>query len=178
MEIAIIDIETTGFNPKTDYILEVGIVLLDTNSGEIEPLMNVVTFENGITVEILENCWIINNSSLTVNQVKYGVNFKRISKTIQSIVNKYPVTAFNRKFDIGFLEARGIECNNLYPCPMMEATNVLQLEGKNGSWKYPKVQEAYDYFFPDSGYIEEHRGFDDALHEAQIVYELYKLTNR
>jgi DNA polymerase-3 subunit epsilon len=35
-------------------------------------------------------------------------------------------------------------------------------------------QEAYDFFFGKTDYIETHRGADDAFHEAEIVYELYK----
>jgi DNA polymerase-3 subunit epsilon len=37
------------------------------------------------------------------------------------------------------------------------------------------VEEAFKFFFPESQYIEAHRGADDAKHEAMIVYELYKL---
>jgi hypothetical protein len=35
--------------------------------------------------------------------------------------------------------------------------------------------EAYNHFFPEKNYKELHRGGDDSLHEAEIVYELYKL---
>ena len=38
-----------------------------------------------------------------------------------------------------------------------------------------KHVKAWQHFFPGVDYIEQHRGADDAVHEAQIVYELYKL---
>jgi DNA polymerase-3 subunit epsilon len=41
--------------------------------------------------------------------------------------------------------------------------------------KWPKVEEAWEYFFPDIKYIEAHRALDDAQHEALIAHELYKL---
>ncbi len=42
-----------------------------------------------------------------------------------------------------------------------------------GSYKWPKVEEAWSEFFPDEDYVELHRGADDALHEARIIHELY-----
>ena len=178
MEIAIIDIETTGFSVEYDFIVEVGIVLLDLENGNVRPLINFVTNENGITEDKLRKSWVINNTSLTVEEVRYGVNLKYITKAIQHITNTYPITAFNRKFDIGFLEARRINCPNLYADPMLELTNIIKLPGKNGNYKWPSAQEAYKYFFPNDGYIEIHRALDDAMHEAKIIYELNKLKNK
>jgi len=57
---------------------------------------------------------------------------------------------------------------------MLFATKVCKIPGFYGSWKWPKVQEAWDFLFGKTNYIEKHRGADDALHEAQIVYKLYK----
>lgn len=36
-------------------------------------------------------------------------------------------------------------------------------------------QEAWRHFFGNTGYIEKHRGLDDAIHEAKIVFELHKM---
>lgn len=46
------------------------------------------------------------------------------------------------------------------------------VQGGIGYWQ--KVEEAHLFFFGDVGYIEKHRGADDAFFEAEIVYELYK----
>lgn len=180
-EILVLDIETTGFNTKIDYIVEVGIVKLNLDTGDIQPILNYVVHEDGITEEAIAKSWIVNNSSLTVEQVKYSVNFKRIKDIIQKLADRYPCTAFNRKFDFSFLESRGLTFNQKYPCPMLGLTPIIKLPATNprfGKYKYPKVQEAYDYFFPDNDYVEQHRGFDDAEHEAQIIYKLHCLTNK
>ena len=60
---------------------------------------------------------------------------------------------------------------------MILSTNICKLPNKNGysGYKWPSVEEAFQYFFPYTGYIEKHRGADDAEHEAMIVYELYKM---
>ena len=59
---------------------------------------------------------------------------------------------------------------------MIAATPVVNLPPNPGKStpKWPKVEEAWDFLFGDTGYIESHRALDDAKHEAEIVYELYK----
>ena len=41
-EILVLDIETTGLNPVTDYILELGMVALNLNSGNVTVLFDQV----------------------------------------------------------------------------------------------------------------------------------------
>ena len=57
---------------------------------------------------------------------------------------------------------------------MKIATDVCKIPSMSG-YKWPNVQEAYDFFFGKTDYTELHRGADDAFHEADIVYELYKM---
>jgi DNA polymerase-3 subunit epsilon len=59
---------------------------------------------------------------------------------------------------------------------MLAAAPVINLPpvGNHKNPKWPTVQEAWDYLFGKTGYIETHRAIDDAVHEAQIVYELFK----
>lgn len=52
---------------------------------------------------------------------------------------------------------------------------IVKAQDKNGRIKNPNVEEAWAYFFPDQEYKEKHRAADDALHEAAIIYQLYKL---
>ncbi len=96
---------------------------------------------------------------------------------IQSIFNNYSLgaTAFNKQFDFGFLKSRGLLIKEL-PCIMLSATSLVNLPPNPGytTPKWPKVEEAWEYFFPNTEYIEAHRALDDARHEALISYELYK----
>lgn len=181
-KIAVIDIETTDVSHQIGKIVEVGIVELDLTTGEVEPLLNFVTYEDGITKWMIENSWIINNSSLSVKQIRYGVNFERIKNTIQMICNTYKVTAFNKAFDFGYLRSRGVVIENELWCPMVELTDIIKCEHKNdyckanyGKYKFPKVEEAWKYFFPEQEYVELHRAYDDAWHEAKIIHQLHLL---
>jgi hypothetical protein len=60
---------------------------------------------------------------------------------------------------------------------MLSVTPVVNLPPNFGysTPKWPKVEEAWEYLFPQVEYKEKHRALDDAKHEALIVYELYKL---
>jgi DNA polymerase-3 subunit epsilon len=101
-----------------------------------------------------------------------------IRLSVQEILNKYSITAFNISFDLGFLGSRAFRAPNELPCIMKTATNVVKIEApwKDGpeKYKWPSCQEAWDFFFPNNDYIEKHRAADDAVHEAQILFEMYR----
>ena len=127
-KILILDIETTGFLNQNGSIIEIGMVELNLDNGEI--------------------------------------------KTVYDSLLKY-----NNNFDFSFLESRGIEFPKKLPDPMKLLTDIMKLPNNNGynNYKWPSVEEAYKYLFPESNYIEKHRGADDAKHEAEIIYKLYEM---
>lgn len=176
-KILIIDLETTNFLNRGGKIVEVGIVELDLNTGERKIVIDEVCHEKGITRDEVVNSWIVNNSSLTVEAIRKSKDLELLRGDIQHVLSAYPdgATAFNNKFDFEFLEDRGFMLPKKLDCPMLISTDICKIRGKRGGYKWPKVQEAYDFFFGKTDYIEQHRGADDALHEAEIVYELYKL---
>jgi len=180
-EILIVDIETTGFSTSKDVMVEVGIVSLNLESGEIKTLYDKVVrdkrFEIGYHVERERHGWIFDNSDLTPQMVLDGAPLEDEIPVIQEILDSYPngATAFNRAFDFRFFEANGITAPKLLDCPMLLSTPICKIPGKYGKPKWPKVEEAYHYFIPGSNYIEKHRGADDAKHEAEIVLALHKL---
>ena len=178
MKIGIIDIETTGFFPK-GFIVEVGIVSLDTKTGKVEKLFDSVCREDGMTAKD-RKAWIFDNSDLTVEMVRDAPLLNNLKDEIQELINSLDaITAFNKSFDFTFLRDRGFEIKNEWPCPMLVATPICKLPKKQArcscGYKWPKVEEAWQFFFPNEPYVELHRGCDDALHEAKICYELFKL---
>jgi DNA polymerase III epsilon subunit-like protein len=177
-KILVLDIETTGFLQQGGTIVEVGIVELDLSNGERKIIFDEVCHETGVTKEQVEKSWIIKNSDLTIEAIRTSKNIEKLRPQIQQILNSYELgaTAFNNAFDFGFLENRGFNFPKKLPCPMKLSTNVCKIVSKNGyGYKWPTVEEAHLHFFGDVGYVEKHRGADDAFYEAEIVYELYKL---
>lgn len=176
-KIGIIDIETTGFLNQGGKIVEVGIVSLDTVSGETEVLFDSLCREDGMTAKDRE-AWIFQNSDLKVEEVRDAKNFLDIKAEIQRVVSSLDAcTAFNKSFDFDFLRSRGVILDKECECPMRVATNICKLESRGGrsGFKWPKVEEAWQHFFPEIHYVEKHRAADDALHEAKIVFELHKM---
>lgn len=176
MKIVIIDIETTGFLQKGGKIVDIGIVELNLEDGSMEVLFDQVTHERGITKEEVEDSWIVKNSSLTLEEIRHSKRLDHYKEELQSIFDKYYVTAFNKAFDFGFLRDRGLLIKKELDCPMHVCTNICKLPGKFGKYKWPKVEEAMATLIPEiENYVEAHRGCSDALDEAQIVYKLYQM---
>ena len=169
-EIAVLDIETTALKPSEGSIVEIGICLLNTTNGETAKLFNHIVSEGRMTLKE-SNAWIFDNSTLLPLEVSSAKPLGFYRKWLQTILLEYPTIAYNRRFDFGFLENRGFEIKKAdMQDPMHVCTPILKIPRGRG-YKYPKVEEAYRYFFGDS-YTEEHRAYADCVDEAKIVYEL------
>jgi DNA polymerase III epsilon subunit-like protein len=177
MKILIIDIETTGFSKTKNTIVEIGLVELDLSTGEIEIIFDKVVHEKTATPSEIKNSWIVENGFMTYDEIANSEPLEVYNDEIQNLINLYSLgaTAFNNSFDFGFLEERGFMFQKKLGCPMRLSRNIVKAENKLGRIKNPNVQEAYQYFFGETEYIEKHRGADDAYHEARIVFELFKL---
>jgi DNA polymerase-3 subunit epsilon len=178
-KILIVDIETTGLVPSRDKIVEVGIVSLDVDKGEKKILFDHVMHERPIDRKEVEESWIVKNGYMTVEEIQHSKQFKDYSNDIQKIFfdeTYLGCTAYNSRFDFGFLESRNIVIPRKLKCPMKLATDICKIPKNRGSFKWPKVEEAWIHFFgKDTGYVEKHRGADDAYHEADIVMSLIEL---
>ncbi len=97
-----------------------------------------------------------------------------LKNQIQEILDHYSLTAYNNSFDFGFLESRGFAIKKDIPDIMAVAKEACKIMHSRGGYKNPKMQEAWDNFFPNTDYIEKHRAADDAIHEAKILFEMYK----
>ena len=179
MKIAVVDIETTARSPEKGTIVEIGICMLDLESHFTTKLLATTcreqTFQTIFEERQLKNCWVFNNSDLTIDEILTGPSWEETVPKLNRIFEKFPATAYNKQFDLNWLRKHGATIPKELPCPMIAATPVLKLPGRYRSHKWPSVQEAWDFFFPEKNhYIEQHRAYDDAEHEAEIVYKLYE----
>jgi len=173
VKINVVDIETTGFYPERDHIVEIGIVILDTNDGNMQTAFSQIVHEPGFGPEH-QSAWVFGNSDLTHDEVMKARPLSFFRDEIQSILGARPSTAFNSDFDFRFLEHRGFSIQKC-PCIMKACTPIVKLPGNFGRYKWPKVEEAWRFFFPDDDYTEQHRAADDALHEAYILLKIHRL---
>jgi DNA polymerase III alpha subunit (gram-positive type) len=175
-EICVLDLETTSLDPRDGMIVEIGIVSLDLDTGKKKVVYDEITREGD---DIPLNAWVFDNTSLTREMVKNGLDNDVWMPQVQAILDKFPVVAWNTQFDFSFLDDRLIDYDPL-PCPMKTVTEIVGLNGTHGGgYKWPKFQEAWDYYQPDGlrgkYYKETHRALDDAWHEAVLINHLYKV---
>jgi DNA polymerase-3 subunit epsilon len=172
MKIGILDFETTGFDPSRDFLCEMGLVSLDSETGEIETLYDSCIREPGMSWAI-KDAWIFKNSPMEIDDVRNAPMFEDQKPAMQAALDSCDVvTAFNNKFDFKWSDARGLTFIK-WDCPMLAATPVCRIpHKKKAGFKWPSVEEAWRHFFPKELYVEIHRGADDAYHEAKIVWAL------
>jgi DNA polymerase III alpha subunit (gram-positive type) len=173
-EILVLDIETTGLQTNEDLILELGMVKLDLETGEITTLFDAVFKDERLTARHRE-AWIFQNGFMTIDEIRNAKPITDYKEEIQSIMNEFlgRITAWNRDFDSAFLERAGFLLGQAIDCPMKKSVDYFKIESAFG-YKWPKAQEAWDILFPNTPKTEEHRGLDDAKMEAAIIYELFK----
>ena len=148
-KILVLDIETTGFLRQGGSIVEIGIVELNLDNGEISEVFNSLLREDILTAKHLEDPfgWIFRNSDLKVEDVRNAPKSSEVFPIVQEVLNSCPLgaTAFNKKFDFDFLKDRGITFHKEQPCPMLAATDICKLPSQHGysNYKWPKVEEAW-----------------------------------
>ena len=171
--IAVVDIETTDLKPENGFIVEIGIVKLNLETGATEILFDSLMKEPKFD-EKSRNSWIFSNSDLKFDDVIMAPNLIDLKQDIQKILNGYLLTAYNKAFDFEFLTAKGFLIKKEVADIMETAKNVCKIIKPNGELKNPKFQEAWNFFFPHKFYIEKHRALDDAFHEALVLFEMYQ----
>ncbi|MGQ4874583.1 MAG: exonuclease domain-containing protein [Promethearchaeia archaeon] len=172
--IIVLDIETTHTKPILGMIVEIGLCFLDLNSGKIDPIFNIICQEEDI--ELDPDAWIFNNSDLNIEEVMQAPYLSEFREELQSIFDLgYPITAFNQKFDFGWLYNRDFRISNRFWDPMLKLTPIMRIPHDYYIYKYPSVEEAWRYLFPDIEYKEKHRALDDAIHEAKIIHAVYRM---
>jgi len=120
------------------------------------------------------NSWIFNNSDLKFEDIEDAPSLNNVKNIIQEILDNYSLTAYNTSFDFGFMESRGFVIKKDIPDIMTVAKEACKIMRSRGGYKIPKMQEAWDNLFPNTNYIEKHRAVDDAIHEAKMLFEMYK----
>lgn len=173
----VIDIETTHFSKDKGHIVEVGIVGLDLGNGGRTVVFDNIVWEPSCSMGELERSWYWGNSDVKLKDIRGAMSWRDAFMQILKLICQDPdgVTAYNSSFDFGWMESRGI----VFPCKLADSMKlcrpIVEATDKNGRIKNPNVEEAWAYFFPDEPYKEKHRAADDAMHEAAIIYELFKL---
>jgi len=178
-KIAIIDIETTGFNRHLDSILEIGIVELDTKTGKMKTLFNSLVRDSNFDIfRHLDNDFV-KNSGIDITEIINFISIKECEKDLQLIFDNYRCAAYNSPFDFGWLESRGFSI----PMKLMDVMRFCRKTFPTcGSFKFQEVyryvnnllKKSNNQYLTRSEYITNHRAIDDAICEAELLFYLIK----
>jgi DNA polymerase III epsilon subunit-like protein len=140
------------------------------DKGTYEKLLDTPVRETRFDIERHSKSWIFVTSSLKLEDILFAPRWEDIAPKVKEIFDAYTITSYNKGFDLGFMEARGIVPKRTAPDPMLICTDILKLPHSFYKIKYPALEESWAHFFgSDPPYREQHRAYDDAYHEAMLI---------
>ncbi|MCK5806994.1 MAG: 3'-5' exonuclease [Mycoplasmataceae bacterium] len=161
----VIDIETTGFKPGVNSIIEVGAILTDGN-------LNVLK-----TYESFVRCYeipffITNLTGITASDTSYAPEIKEVLVELNELAKDATVIAHYAPFDKSFIRHYLDECNIEYtPTEWVDSINVFK-KAFPQMFNY-KLATLIKYFgLADK---EDHRALSDARHTLTILQKAHGL---
>lgn len=170
MKFLFFDTETTGKLGPDTHIVQLAALLTD----EEKPLsqMNVL---------IKPNNWIIPEEVVAIHGIttekceEHGIPIVEALQKLDYLAKQADVVvAHNYWFDCEMVKLERKRLN-LLPgpcgatfCTMQASTEILQLPGRFGKFKWPKLQEAYQFFFG-----EEFEGAHDAMNDVHACSKIF-----
>jgi DNA polymerase III epsilon subunit-like protein len=158
MSILIVDCETTSLYSNMGSLVNVGVTELDENTGMITPKFEAL-IKDGVALD--PKAWVFQHTTLTPQDIEEkGLPIEQVVEVLNELFKDKPVTAYNTKFDYGWLRSRGVVIPNEYPCIMETAKSIMK------SQKYA-VPVALAYYKIEA--VEPHQALDDSILEAVIL---------
>jgi len=101
-----LDIETTGFNPITDEIIEIGAVKFNDRGEIINKFQMLINPQKKIPK------FVKHITGIDDYKVKNAKIFPEIKKELKKFIGKHPIIGHNIEFDTNFLKSKGIKLKN------------------------------------------------------------------
>lgn len=147
------DTETTGFKSATytPRIVQLAAILQDTESKRVLQEYNTLIITDGIEIpEVVTKIHGITN----VLADAYGMGIELVDQLFGTMILKADIlVAHNISFDLemvqcNFPSSAGVLSQKKKYCTMLNSTKIVGIPGThmNGN-KYPRLGEAYQYFF-------------------------------
>jgi hypothetical protein len=186
-KIAVIDVEHTGGNPNQGKIVEIGIVDLDINSGEITPIFNSLIREKGFSLKEFSKNYFMNN----VNKIspklvislgeKFTLEYNK--QIIQNILQSYKKVFYwdcTNHTERQWLKIKGFDVSNFHDFQFFVKSYLKTKNIRKFNFQYVWNYFLNEHYINASKYLREpeyyqnHRAYDDAEHEALLLYYLVK----
>ena len=161
--IAVVDVETTGFSPVEDRVIEVGIVLFE-NGEVVERYGQLVQPGKAIPEAVVKL------TGITDDQVKDAPVFKDIAREVESRLKDAIIVGYNLEFDKGFVSAELERVGLDWPDNQPELDPLIfarQLHKGRGGNKLGQVAERLGISLENA-----HRAVDDAEATGHVLFAL------
>lgn len=164
---AVVDLETTGFSPKSDRIVEVAVVHLDADGAITGRWDTLVNPERDLGAQHVHR--------IRAADVAHAPTFMEIAPHLLELLHGRVLVAHNASFDLRFLRAEiaraGFDAHAELPshlCTLELARELLSGAGRS-------LQDCCDAF--DITITDAHRAAGDAEATAQLLRAYIQLTH-
>ena len=173
--IVVIDTETTGFDTSWAEVIEIAMVLLDTEGTEIDHYASLVRPD--VLDERADGALAVNH--ITREMLAGQPTPHMVAQTARGWLSTHGdpyLTAFNVGFDRRFVEKLGLRGYRWASCVMLRAMPLMGSYGalKQSRWgkpQWPKLSAAAEFFgVRVDG--DPHRALTDARTAAQVAVEI------
>jgi DNA polymerase-3 subunit alpha (Gram-positive type) len=163
----VIDLETTGLNPRSDEIMEIGAV--KTKDGQI-----LEEFHTFVRPEKLKQK-SLDITGITQEMLKDAPSISQVLPNLLTFLKDSVIVAHNADFDITFLRNTfskySIDFNPTYIDTLRFSQALLRNKLKSFS-----LDKLVDHF--DLGTFQHHRALDDARVTTQVFWKLLELAKK
>lgn len=182
------DTETTGLynfklppdSPAQPRIVQIAMLLCTNDGADMFQLCSIIEPKG---FDIPENMC---HGITTEMASKFGIDLDfAIGMFIQLHQKCDTVVGHNIKFDMAMINSEIFRsCNDILEdkstvCTMLETTPICKIPKPNGGsgYKWPKLREAYDYFFPNdkTNFAADHHALGDLQRTKKIFFKLQEL---
>ena len=174
--VLVLDTETSGLDPTTNYVIELGAILYDSSGSEKRRLSTVIRLPDGVTLPPK----ITEITGITPDQVAAGIDrgvaMARLEEMMSFPLDTEPpvLVAHNAPFDLAFVKA---EMQRVYAHVHMDhdfidTLSLARLVDLPYPHKLANVAENLGIKFEG----EAHRAMNDLLTTAHVAARLYELS--
>lgn len=152
-----LDLETTGFDPKNDKIIEFGAIKFDLE-GKSETLQ--ILINPGLSIPQI----VTHITHIKDVDVENAPSFEEKAEEITNFIGDLPIIGHNIQFDTGFLKANGLKLTNLEFDTHDMAGIILP---NMASYSLEILSQHFNL-----QHEEKHRALDDAIAAMELFIRL------
>jgi len=159
MKFICLDIETTGFDPQSNSVLEIAAVKYDLN-GNLETFHTFINFQESIPALIKKL------TSITESDVENAPSLESQIPLLEDFCENLPIMGHNIDFDLNFLNANGANLRN----PKLDTMPLSHMVFSDiQSFSLEILCKTFN-----TEYLPSHRAIDDVLANIELFRTICK----